>query len=392
MINRNIEPLVRKTAEYYPVVTVTGPRQSGKTTLCRALFPHLKYVSFELIDVREYALRDPRGFLAEHSEGAVFDEIQHAPELLSYLQVEVDARPEPGRFILTGSQHFGLAAAISQTPAGRTAVLCLLPLSLDELARFPSARTELFEVMWAGGYPRIHDVGIPADRWLSDYVATYVERDVRQLTNVGDLRTFSAFLKLAAGRSAQTENSSGLGADAGVSHNTARAWLSILEASYLVMRLPSWQRNLTKRLTRAPKGHFLDSGLLCHLLGIRSPEELRHHPLRGAVFESFVASEIAKHRANSGRERDLFHYRDARGLEVDLVLDRGSSPLLIEVKSGATVSDDFLDPLDRLARHVAQKTGDAPRRALVYGGVERQSRTGCEIVPWNELPALLKSE
>lgn len=391
MINRNIEPLVCETAAYYPIVTVTGPRQSGKTTLCRALFPEKKYVSFEQIDVRDYALRDPRGFLAEHSGGAVFDEIQHVPELLSYLQVEVDTRPDPGRFVLTGSQHFGLNAAIAQTLAGRTAVLTLLPLCLDELTRFPSARMELLDVLWTGGYPRIRDVGIPADRWHADYVATYVERDVRQLSNIGELRAFAAFMRLAAGRSAQLENASGLGADAGVSHNTARAWLTILEASYLLMRLPSWQRNLTKRLTRAPKIHFLDTGLMCHLLGIRSPGELRHHPLRGAVFESFVASEIAKHRANLGLPRDLFHYRDARGLEVDLVLDRGSAPLLIEVKSGATVGEGFCAPLDTLARRAAEKSGIAPREAVVYGGDERQTRTGCEVVPWRELPALLRA-
>ena len=184
MICRNLEPVVRESARHYPIVTITGPRQSGKTTLCRKLFAHLKYVSFELLDTREYALGDPRGFLAEHADGAIFDEVQSVPELLSYLQVEVDARPDPGRFILTGSQHFGLA---------------LLPMSLDELGRFPSPRTELFDVLWAGGYPRIHDVGIPPDRWLADYVSTYVQRDVRQLTNIGDLRTFTSFLKLAAG-------------------------------------------------------------------------------------------------------------------------------------------------------------------------------------------------
>ena len=222
MIERNLSPILRNLLNQYPVVTVTGPRQSGKTTLCRAVLPDRPYVSLEPLDVRDYARSDPRGFLAEYPNGAVLDEVQNAPDLLGYLQVEVDARPEPGRFLLTGSQHFGLSAAVSQSLAGRVGVLHLLPLSIGEVRRFPSPPADLFTTLFTGAYPRIHDRGIPPERWLSDYVATYVQRDVRQVLNVGDLETFTTFLRLCAGRSGQELNLSSLGADAGVTHNTAR--------------------------------------------------------------------------------------------------------------------------------------------------------------------------
>lgn len=383
MISRNLARPLTALARLYPVLTVTGPRQSGKTTLCRALFPDRPYVSLEALDAREYATSDPRGFLADHARGAILDEVQHVPGLLSYLQVEVDERPDPGRFVLTGSQHLGLMQGISQSLAGRTAVLHLLPPSLDELRRFPRAPTELFDVLRAGAYPRIHDRGIPADRWLSDYVATYIQRDVRQVLNVGDLTTFATFLRLCAGRTAQEVNLSALGADAGVSHNTARAWLSVLEASFVLFRVPAWHRNVTKQAVKSPKLHFWDTGLACHLLGIHDADQLRHHPLRGPIFESWVASEIAKARLHAGLAPGLAHLRDARGLEVDLVVERARSVALVEVKSGATVVADFLAPLER-ARERAAAVSDRPLEArLVYGGDTRQRRTAAEVLPWH---------
>ncbi|MCZ7686908.1 MAG: AAA family ATPase [Sandaracinaceae bacterium] len=247
MIERNLGPVLLESARYYPVVTLTGPRQSGKTTLCRALFPDKPYVTLEALDVREYARTDPRAFLAEHAGGAVLDEVQHVPELTSWIQVVVDEDPRPGRFVLTGSQHFGLSDAIAQSLAGRTAVHHLLPPSLDELRRFERAPTTLLETLFTGAYPRIHDRGIPAERWLSDYLTTYVQRDVRQVLNVADLSAFTTFLRLAAGRTARELNLSALGADAGVSHNTARSWLSVLETSWLCHRLPPLFRNLRKQ-------------------------------------------------------------------------------------------------------------------------------------------------
>lgn len=388
MIERDLAAALRRVATQYPVVTLTGPRQAGKTTLCRAVFPEKPYVTFEPLDTRAYAREDPRGFLEEHRRGAILDEVQHVPELLSYLQAEVDERPEPGRFVVTGSQHFGLTASISQSLAGRTAVLHLLPPSLGELRRFPGPPVDLLTALWAGAYPRIHDRGIPAPRWLADYVATYVQRDVRQVLNVGDLQAFTTFLRLCAGRTAQELNLSALGADAGVSHNTARSWLSVLEASFICFRLPSWHRNVKKQIVKAPKLHFFDSGLACHLLGIQEPEQLRHHPSRGAIFESWVVSEAYKARVHRALEPRLFHYRDVRD-EVDLVVDTGPSVLLVEAKSGATVTSDFFGPLQRLARlvGVADETTSIGLR-LVYGGESAQRRSGVEVVPWGGLDAV----
>jgi len=309
MIKRDLGAVLKGVAEQYPVVTVTGPRQSGKTTLCRATFPQKRYVSLEPLDVRERARTDPRGMLAELREGAILDEVQHVPELLSYLQSEVDERPESGRFILTGSQHLALSGTVAQTLAGRTSVLHLLPPGLAELRRFDAPPVGLYETLLAGAYPRIHDKGIASDRWLADYVATYVQRDVRQILDVTDLSTFATFLRIAAGRTAQELALSSVADDVGVSHNTIRSWFSVLEASYLVFRVPAWHRNPGKRLVKAPKMHWYDSGLVCHLLGIRDVEQLRHHPLRGAIFESWVVAEIAKAHLHRGTPADLHRAR-----------------------------------------------------------------------------------
>ncbi len=383
IVPRNLTASLLTAARHYPVVTVTGPRQSGKTTLCQAAFPDMAYVSLEPLDNRDFAHSDPRGFLATIAAGAVIDEIQHAPGLPSYLQEEVDARPDPGRFVLTGSQHLGLSEAVTQSLAGRTAVLYLLPLSLDELRQFPIVPDGLFETIWQGGYPRIYDQLIPAERWLADYVTTYLERDVRQVLNVGDLVTFSTFLRLTAGRTAQQVNLSALGADAGVSHNTARSWLSVLEATFVSQRLPAWHRNVRKQLVKAPKLHFVDSGLACQLLAIRSPEQLAHHPFRGALFESWVASEVAKARLHRGLTPNLYHYRETRGAEVDLVLDEAERLILTEVKSGATVASDWLVPLVRL-RERLQASGESRsiELRLVHGGDASHERQGVGLIPW----------
>ena len=389
MIPRQLEPKLREVAGYYPVVVVTGPRQSGKTTLCQATFPDRPYISLEALDTREFAHSDPRGFLAQYAGGAIFDEIQQAPGLLSYLQGEVDARPDPGRFILTGSQHFGLSQSIAQSLAGRCGILALLPPSLEELRAFPNAPSDLYTLLWQGAYPRIYDRNIPAPQWLADYTSTYLQRDVRQIINVGDLQTFSGFLKLCAGRTAQELNLSALGSDAGVSHNTARAWLSVLEASYIIQRLPAWHLNISKQVVKAPKLHFLDSGLTCHLLGIREPEQLRLHPLRGAIFESWVIAEICKSYAHRGVSPGLFHYRETRGLEIDLLIDQGERFAAIEIKSGATLSADFFRNLQKFSERL-QDAGE--RRSavnyLIYGGNESQQRSGAGVLPWHSVGTL----
>jgi predicted AAA+ superfamily ATPase len=386
MIRRDLAPVLRRAAAQYPVVTLTGPRQSGKTTLCRATFPRKPYVSLEPMDRREYARQDPRGFLAEYPSGAIFDEIQNVPDLTGFLQEEVDARPRVGRFILTGSRQLGLLHTVSQSLAGRTAVLHLLAPGLGEVRRFPEPPDDLMSVLWTGAYPRIHDQRVPAGRWLADYVSTYLQRDVRQVLNVVDLSAFTTFLRLAAGRTGQELNLSTLGADAGISHNTARSWLSVLEASFICFRVPAWHANLRKQAIKAPKLHFYDSGLVCHLLGIRGADELLHHPQRGAIFESWVASEVVKTHLHRGEEPRLHHFRDAKGLEVDMVLDGASKIHLIESKSGRTITDDFFSGLRRLVESTAQRGQAASvEPILVYGGDETQRRRDARVVPWSRL-------
>jgi len=391
MINRTLESKLRELAGYYPVVMVTGPRQSGKTTLCQLTFPAKTYLSMEALDTREYALNDPRGFLGQYAEGAILDEIQHAPELLSYLQGDVDARPNPGRFILTGSQHFGLSQSISQSLAGRCGILVLLPPSLAELRAFPNAPADLFSLMWQGAYPRIYDRNIPAHQWLADYIETYIQRDVRQVINVGDLQAFTGFLKLCAGRTAQEINLSALGTDAGVSHNTAQAWLSVLETSYLIHRLPAWHPNIRKQIVKAPKLHLFDSGLVCYLLGIREPEQLRLHPLRGAIFESWVVAEVYKASAHSGLRPSLFHYRETRGIEIDLLIEQGEGLDAVEIKSGATTTGDFFSNLERFPVRLKSAGQKLPIRShLVYGGDGAYQRSGAQVIPWHDAQRLIR--
>lgn len=393
MIPRHLTPTLTRWASKYPVVTLTGPRQSGKTTLCRAVFPDKPYVSLEPMDVRTYAKDDPRGFLSQFPDGAILDEVQRAPDLLGYLQGLVDGDPRPGRFILTGSQHFGLSEAVSQSLAGRTAVLHLFPPSFGELSRFPAPPSELLSVLHMGAYPRIHEQGIPAARWLADYLATYVQRDVRLILKVGDLETFTTFLRLCAGSTGQELNLLRLGADAGVSQPTAKAWLSILEASFLCFRLPAWHANIRKRLIKGPKLHFYDTGLVCHLLGIQSPEQLQNHPARGAIFETWMASELLKQRHHRGLQPAAHHYREVTGLEVDMLLQDGQHLTLVEAKSGQTMDGSFLEPLlETRARLEPHHPGATWSTALVYGGDSLQQRQGVRVLPWRQIEDLAPAD
>jgi predicted AAA+ superfamily ATPase len=389
MIIRDLTSALSKGASVYPVVILAGPWQSGKTTLCRAVFPDKPFASLEPLDTRSFARNDPRGFLAEFPDGAVLDEVQRVPELLSYLQGLVDDDARPGRFILTGSQHFGLSEAVSQSLAGRTAILHLLPPSLGELARFPEAPRDLFSTLFLGAYPRIHDQGIPPARWLADYLATYIQRDVRMVLNVGDLETFTGFLRLCAGSTAQELNLARLGADAGISQPTAKAWLSVLETSFLCFRLPPWHANLRKRLIKAPKLHFYDTGLVCHLLGIQTAQQLQNHPARGAIFETWVASELLKQRYHRGLQPSAHHYREVAGLEVDLMVQDGLHMLLAEAKSGRTMDGSFLGPiLEAKERLEPTQAGTTMSCALVYGGDQFQLRQGVRVVPWSRIEEL----
>jgi len=391
MIKRQLTGKLLELAGFYPVVVVTGPRQAGKTTLCQATFPDKPYVSLESLDTRDYARNDPRGFLAEYRSGAIIDEIQQVPELLSYLQSDVDANPVTGRFILTGSQHFGLSAAIAQSLAGRSGVLVLLPPGIDELSGFANPPQDLYSTLWQGAYPRIYDRDIPAHQWLADYTMTYLERDVRQVINIGDLRAFSDFLKLCAGRTAQEINLSSLGKDAGVSHNTARSWLSVLETSFIIHRLPAWHANIRKQVVKAPKLHFIDSGLACYLLGIHEPEQLRHHPLRGPIFESWVVSELYKTQLHNGEQPNMYHYRESRGLEIDLLIDRGEYLHAIEVKSGATASSDFFKQFrDLPAKLRNTRLPQDIRNHVIYGGLDSQQRSQGRLVSWQDVTGILQ--
>ncbi|MDE0108374.1 MAG: ATP-binding protein [Bryobacterales bacterium] len=384
MIERDLYPRLTEAAQKWPSITLTGPRQSGKTTLCRATFPQHPYATLEAPDVRAFALDDPRAFLAQFPEGAILDEIQRAPDLLSYLQGIIDAGPVPGRWILIGSQNLSLLQSVSQSLAGRTAVHRLLPLTRGETMRFPRCPETLAESLLTGSYPRIFDANLDAADWLGSYVATYIERDVRMIRSVGDLTTFQRFVVLCAGRTAQLLNYSSLAADCGISQPTAKTWLGILETSYLVFRLPPLHANLRKRLVRMPKLHFYDSGLVCWLLGIRTPEQLLTHPLRGPIFETWVASEIAKRWANRGEASGLSFYRNQNGAEADLLIERPSGVTLIEAKSAETASTRLLDGARRVRRQLDRATGQCSV-VIVYGGDQPQRRGTDWLVPWREL-------
>ncbi len=386
MIQRTLEPRLRALARKFPIVTVTGPRQSGKTTLCRAAFPDMPYVSLEAPDLQAFAREDPRAFLSRHRDGAILDEIHRVPELLSYLQVLVDERPARGRFVLSGSANFALLQTLGQSLAGRTALLELLPLSLEEIRRFPDPPDELLDLLWRGSYPAVYDRRLEPGDWYPSYVATYLERDVRTILKVGDLVGFQTFLRLCAGRVGQLLNLSALGADAGINHNTAKAWLSVLEAGYVAWRLPPFHANVTKRLIRTPKLHLFDTGLACYLLGIRSADQLRDHPLRGAIFETWVASELLKSRSHRGLSSNLSFYRDRKGAEVDLLVELGRTLLAVEAKSGQTVAADFFAGLRAFASLVKEaRLRRAVRNFVVFGGDEAQERNAGTVVPWSEL-------
>lgn len=372
-------------AAQYPVITVTGPRQSGKTTLLRQTFPDKPYVNLEAPDTRADLLADPRGFLARYPDGAIFDEFQRAPELPSWLQVLADAVPTPGRFLLTGSRQLEVMSRVSQSLAGRTALLKLLPLSIEELAMAGIAAAP-DRLLHAGGYPRIHALNLDPAQMLADYFETFVQRDLRQLAQIRDLGQFERFVRLCAGRIGQLLNLNNLAADTGVSQPTARAWLTLLEANYIVFQLQPRHANLRKRLTRSPKLYFHDVGLASYLLGINQQSQLAAHPLRGPLFENLVISEVMKWHFNRGQRPQLSFYRDSGGLEVDLLIERPVHSLAIEIKSGATVSGDMLSALHRLA---ALDPGATEIRMLVYGGSPSAAREGVWLVSLPDVPAAL---
>lgn len=386
IIQREIRSELMRSAESLPVVTVVGPRQSGKTTLVREMFSDKPYRSMEDPDVRAFAAEDPRGFLEGLRDGAVLDEIQRLPDLLSYLQGMVDDDPRPGRFILTGSQHFLMMEKVSQSLAGRTAILTLLPLSLRELQAVGTEPAELEAVMQRGFYPRLHERPLDPYRVLRDYFATYVERDVRQLLKVHDLLVFERFTRLCAGRVGQLLNLSSLAADAGISQTTAREWITLLEASFVLFRMPPWFANIGKRLIKTPKLYFHDVGLAAYLCGIEEPAHLMSHPLRGSFFENLVVSELLKRRFNQGRDNRLMFFRDSGGLEADVLYPLGPKLLPIEIKSGRTLQNEWFSAAKKVAGLSAEFMDSS---MVVYGGREVQHRTNGTACGLWQMAALL---
>lgn len=345
-IRRSLSEVIEKAFRYFSVITVTGPRQSGKTTLIRNLFPELPYYSLENLDARGFAENDPMAFLNQHGEGMILDEVHNTPNLLSYIQGIVDENPEK-RFILSGSSQFSMMSKITQSLAGRTAVFELLPLSYSEIKGYVSG-TSLDRLLFEGFYPAIHSKQNVPEFLYPAYMKTYLDKDVRDLLRVKDMMQFHTFLRLCAGRIGSLFNASELANEIGISVNTIMAWLSVLQASYIVALLPPYFENTRKRLTKTPKIYFIDTGLACNLLGIESPEQLSRDRIRGALFENFIVMEALKHRYNQGRESNLYFYRDSNQNEVDLLIKNSDGLRGIEIKSAMTYHPDFEKSLKHL--------------------------------------------
>lgn len=385
MIKRKLTSKLKFLASKFPVVCVLGPRQSGKTTLVRAVFPHLDYINLENLDSRQFAVTDPRAFLAGYPQGVIIDEAQRAPDLFSYIQTEADRRGKEGQFVLTGSQNILLQQNISQSLAGRVALLRLLPFSIQELKSSSYRLKTSEECILKGFYPRIYDKKLEPSDWYPGYVQTYVERDVRLIKNITDLVAFQRFLKLCAGRIGQILNLSSLANDCGITHNTAKAWLSVLEASYIVFLLQPYYKNFNKRLIKMPKLYFYDTGLACFLLGIQNEKQLLTHYLHGGLFESFVLSEIIKNKFNKGLEHHCYFWRDRTGHEVDCIMETPVGLLPIEIKASKTIAEDYFNGLEYWARLTKKAM---PQPSLVYNGEETQKRSRLNIVSWKDADVL----
>jgi uncharacterized protein len=382
MIPRQATSTLQRLAKGFPILALTGPRQSGKTTLAKHVFAQKAYVSLENPDELEFANSDPRRFLARFDQGAILDEVQRCPALLSWLQTLVDERGVMGDFVLTGSAQFELIAGITQSLAGRVGRVELLPLSAQELKAANKLPSDLNTMLLQGGYPSLYDREVSPQDWFSNYIATYIERDVRQLIAVRDLSQFQRFVKMCAARSGQLLNLTSLGADCGLSANTAREWLSVLEASYLVTRLQPHHQNFGKRLVKSPKLYFLDVGLMAWLLGIRDAQTLDTHASRGALFETFVVSELIKQRFNQGQASDLYFWRDSTGHEVDVLLDTPAGLQAIEIKSGSTFAADWIKGLQKWQ---SLSGSDSLQPQIIFGGTGLYEREDCKVRGWQDI-------
>ncbi len=386
MVKRILENKIIYNASKYPVVAIVGPRQSGKTTLVTHCFPHYPYVSLEDPDSREYAIEDPRGLLSEYSQGAIIDEIQRVPDLLSYIQTIVDKDKRKGQFILTGSNQFMLMKKISQSLAGRISILKLLPFSWKELQTSRYSLVTLDQYLFTGSYPRIYDEELESKEWHRNYIETYCEKDLKEIVRINDLAVFRKMLSLLASSVGQLLNLSALGNSIGVSHNTIKSWIYALEESYLLFILQPYYRNMKKRLVKTPKIYFYDTGLLTTLLRIRKIDELKNHYARGQIFENMVIIEHIKHKFNLGEFADFYFWRDHIGNEIDLIADEGTFLHIAEIKSANTIRSDFFKNLNYF-----KKISPFPvsTSSIIYGGEIKQQRSGSSIIPWKELSVYL---
>lgn len=378
MIKRDAESKLLQLSQQFKAVSLVGPRQSGKTTLAKHVFGDKPYISLENPDTRRFALEDPRSFLGQFPDGAILDEAQRAPELFSYLQQILDEDDTRGKFIITGSNNFLLQESISQSLAGRIAYLFLLPFAISEL---PGREIiNLQELVFRGTYPPIYDQPVDPDKWYSDYIRTYIERDVRQLKNITDLNAFERFLRLCAGRIGQLLNMSNLAIETGVDSKTIASWIGVLESGFIIHRLQPHHTNFNKRIVKMPKLYFYDTGLACAFLGIQNAKQLDYHHLAGSLFENLVISELIKTRYNKAQNHNLFFWRDNVGHEIDIIIENPDGLFPVEIKYGKTITPEFFKSL--LFWH---KISNTQNGTVVYGGEIPQKRSnGLEIVPWNK--------
>ena len=389
MIKRDIEENITKAARYFPVITILGPRQSGKTTLAKKLFALHKYVSLEDLDIRAQANEDPRKFLTINSNeyGLIIDEVQHVPNLLSYIQTVVDNQQKPGFFILTGSQNILVNQAVTQSLAGRNAIITLLPLSISELKNANLMPDKLEKAIFKGCYPKIYATDVPVKMLYNNYISSYVERDVRQIKNILNLSTFQKFLAICAGRVGQLLNLSSLANDCGIDQKTAKAWLSLLESTYIIFLLYPYYKNFGKRLTNMPKLYFVDTGIACNLLNIKNEEDIENHFAKGGLAESLIISDLFKQFYNSLEKPAIYFWRDYQGNEIDCLIEKSADLYPIEIKSGHTIGSDYFKPFTYFAKLIGQENN---KNLIVYGGDKDMSRTGTQIISWQDSGDLIK--